>query len=276
MAHMTEHLKQNSTIVGSVSEALLLDYFETLGSRSSFFHFDSWNWWLYWSNILVYLLLACVIAYLVCQHRRARPALAAAVAGSAIPMRVLAYDITLPPYPSTTSVSDNMFNDSYFLIVTLWIPYVIFPILLLLLIYATYRLLIYFNNDMHSFVALAFEIPTATVYIRIHKLLDGGRNYVLNIPHISQPRWYLYFFGLLWIDTSNWHITHTTSGKILKLPKWILVGTTNTSRLDRFIIPFDWTVTVLTVHSHQVEFGPLEPVEGRRVHVVDNVDVTVV
>jgi hypothetical protein len=57
-----------------------------------------------------------------------------------------------------------------------------FPILLLLLIYATYRLLIYLNNDMHSFVALAFETPTATVYKRIHKLLDGGRNYVLDIP----------------------------------------------------------------------------------------------
>jgi hypothetical protein len=252
---VAEHLSKNmnDTIVGSVSEAVLLDYFERT-NNPNMFHI---NQWIDWSICILYVIviILCIFNY---RNRRMLTMMATPAVTQMIPLKARAYDILIPTVNtlSSATLSENNFSVKDYLTTDLYaLLLYIFVFIILLYLLARCFILGYFLLDpMKSDIALIFETSDASLCIKWMTLPDSNRNYEVSVPHTIIPQLYNFrCFGLLKVDTSSWRIFNTLAGKILRIPKWTLVSPTKMRKLKYNILTKQYDISMAVVHSHHIE-----------------------
>ena len=243
----------NDTIIGSISEAVLLDYFDQLENPNNF-RVDRW---IDWSVCALYVLVI-ILMFLHYRSRQILTKMTTPLVTQMLPLKARAYDIVVPILNTSpsTSLSDNELPVSNYLSTELY-ALLLYIFVFLLLIYFMAKCFLfgyYLFDQMKSDLALIFETSETSVYVKWMTLPDSNRNYEVTIPHMITPRIYnCYFFGVLKIDTSPWRIFNTLTGRTIKAPRWIIVSASNMNRLKHNILPHHYTVSMAVVHSHHIE-----------------------
>ena len=112
---------------------------------------------------------------------------------------------------------------------------------------------------MKSDLALVFESNINSLFIKVLELPDRSRNYLIRIPPLCLPKFYNFkVFGLLKLNSTEWFIHDTIVDKVMNGPKWILISGGTASKLQEKFYKGHPTVTVAVIHSHQVEFIPMD------------------
>ena len=137
--------------------------------------------------------------------------------------------------------------------------FVIILIVIVIIIIRFCRLGYLSIDKMHGSVALAFDTASVTVYVDWLKLPDGGRNYRLRTPINSAPKLYAFYcFGIMSLDVNGWSVMNTTTGEYLSIPTWVFVSGIKTRKLTSRVLCDEYTVSVASIHSHYVEYAPME------------------
>ena len=151
-------------------------------------------------------------------------------------------------------------------------PYYYIYFIFLLLLYLVARCFIFGQflcDPVKSELAVVYDSAEFSICIPWTQLADKHRNYQISVPYAVEPKVYnVFFFGLLYIDTSTWHIYNTLNGKLENISKWAIVSAHTLRQLKWLLRIGHHKISLAILHSHQLE--PAFNIPNR-----DNAEMTV-
>ena len=227
LKQVASSLQNNSPILHSAAEGLLLDYMENLSFKQSFFHVD------WWSCTTYLLLLLCAgVVILGCfayrTHRKLTFVYQAAVLKSALLPRAVAVKLRgLEELEVTTSAGVDtlanliqIFSEIRHIDFALAVCMVVIFLCLMGLVIIIKR-----RFGRQSFLYLDVENGTRLEQIKVLKFPDASRAFSVDLPD-ERTKLKLKTccgWGILRIISEPWKIVHAFSGKEIGMPKRILV-----------------------------------------------------
>ena len=272
---LVNSFQNESVILHSASEAVLMDYIEGQIAPSPFWliNMQDWQTWL-----LLIVVLTCVsFAYL---HYRLtqRVALLQHVIGAktALSGLVLAQHVASgnsleiglkSTSPNTIALTAYNGTDSFDFITGMIaevrrvdIVLIIITLTCALIIVGIFTVALKRALWMHSYVYLEIKSGSSVIFIPIWTFPDPTRYYRVAIPtsgfQLSVANYGI--FAILSLNTNNWFAWHTLSHTRIELPQRVLLNPFSVRAVKQILLSRDYTVCPIVIHN--CEFSILPPV----------------
>jgi hypothetical protein len=250
---MADSLQNESVVLHSNAEAMLLEYLRRPKVSRSFWTFD-FDSWLPWVVCTSYLLLFFALFHL---YQLRQKVLALLIAGHAIPLSK-AYQLS-PGFLPTTTNSEHIVSDNFFFQLLVDIRHFDFAMLGLHFLFACIFMItsicLYKRlASRRSFLYVELLTASDSYFLRILKLPDGNRFYSVSF---SRSRIHLVltdylFFGVLTWNRRALSVEDNLRHLPVPLPRFRLLPFWQARRI-KHLVAQHCQVTLFVVHTHSLE-----------------------
>ena len=251
-------LENDSLILHSPSEALLLDYIGQNSLKENFWHFNSWSWTSY-AILILGVAVATLTIFSYQLYRRLAAMKATAVyslqtllpKATALQLRKLETTTTIVSEIENLPVFQQLINDIRNLDIALFISLFIVAILLIILIIIIKR-----QSGRRSYLYLDIATNSHVEQVKLWKFPNATRTFqVKTSDQLMELQLKTFWgWGLLKIVSGHWSVSNTLTNRTIHIPTTVIVSPSKAKKLRR-ILRDQYEVKPLIIHSHTYVLG---------------------
>ena len=254
-------LQNESVVVRTASEALLLDYIELQNNKNMFWSFSNYGWTSY-AICFLYIIMGFLLLLHYMSKYRPNGMGNVAFASPLILPKATAFGLrTTPSLSTSTTQAGNTMDD-----VIQWLQtmefYEITGILYCIFMGAFLVACICFIKQLYSrrsYVYVDLCSDRCIHSIKLMKLPDATRDFTINLTvrntilrvSIWGP------IGIITFESAPWKVVRGRDGKIFPCPSRIFISARRAYRVRAMQANRGYRCKPLVIHSHQYEFNDL-------------------